>query len=94
MNSEINPMATSAQLEANRANAQLSTGPSRPEGKAKASHNALKTGLTGRTIVLPTDDIAAYKAHVARLHREFAPESDRERSLVQSIADTEWHSHS
>ena len=39
-------MATPSQVEANRANAQFSTGPSSPEGKLKISHNALKTGLS------------------------------------------------
>jgi len=83
-------MATPAQIEANRANAQLSTGPSTPEGKLKSSHNALKTGLTGRTIVLPTDDVAAYEKLVAQINRKFQPETDEEKHLVQSVADTEW----
>ena len=83
-------MSTPAQIAANRANAQLSTGPSSPEGKAKSSHNALKTGLTGRTILLPTDDVAGYQNLVSLIEKKFAPESDEEKLLVQSIADTEW----
>jgi hypothetical protein len=78
------------QLTANRANAQLSTGPTSPEGKAKVSHNALKTGLTGRTVLLPSDDVAVYQAHVERLFQQFAPESDEEKRLAQSLADTLW----
>jgi hypothetical protein len=83
-------MASSQQLAANRANAQLSSGPTSSEGKAKVSHNALKTGLTGRTILLPSDDVAAYQAQVARIFRQFAPESDEEKRLTQSLADTLW----
>jgi hypothetical protein len=83
-------MATPSQITANRANAQLSTGPSSPEGKLKSSHNAIKTGLTGRTIVLPTDDVAAYEKFVDLMHRRHAPEDDYEKHLVQTIADTEW----
>jgi hypothetical protein len=83
-------MATPAQLEANRANAQLSSGPSSPEGKAKSSHNALKTGLTGRTILLPSDDVAAYQNLISLIEKKFQPESGEEKLLVQSIADTEW----
>ena len=49
-------MSTEAQVHANRANAQLSTGPSSASGKAKSSLNAVKTGLTGRTVLLPGDD--------------------------------------
>jgi hypothetical protein len=49
---------TDQQLAANRANTQLSTGPTSPEGKAKASLNAVKTALTGRTVLLSCDDAA------------------------------------
>ena len=83
-------MSTIKQLTANRANAQLSSGPTSPEGKAKISHNALKTGLTGRTVLLPSDDVAAYQAHVERIFQQFAPESGDEKRLVQSLADTLW----
>ena len=41
-------------LAVNRANAQLSAGPRTPEGKAKSSLNAVKTGLCGRTVLWPT----------------------------------------
>jgi hypothetical protein len=83
-------MATEAQINANRANAQLSTGPSSPEGKLKSSHTALKTGLTSRTVVLPTDDIAAYQNFIAIINEKFLPKTDPEKLIVQSIADTEW----
>ena len=83
-------MASPNQLAANRANAQLSTGPTSSEGKAKVSHNALKTGLTGRTVLLPSDDVAAYQAHVERIFKQFAPEGDEEKRLTQSLADTLW----
>jgi len=83
-------MATPSQVEANRANAQFSTGPSSPEGKLKISHNALKTGLTGRTILLPSDDVAAYENFTAITYNKFQPATDEEKLLVQSIVDTEW----
>ena len=83
-------MSTSAQIAANKKNAQLSTGPSSVEGKAKSSLNAVKTGLTGRTVLLPSDDAAAYEAHVASFFARHQPATDQERDLVQSLADTEW----
>jgi len=83
-------MSTDSQIDANRANAQFSTGPSSPEGKLKSSHNALKTGLTGRTILLPSDDVAAYQKLIAIVNDQWRPESDAEKLVVQSIADTQW----
>ena len=79
-----------AQLAANRANAQLSTGPTSEAGKAKSSLNAVKAGLTGRTVLLPTDDAAEYQRHIEAYENEFQPVGQRERDLVQSIADTQW----
>ncbi|MBV8808535.1 MAG: hypothetical protein JO033_07660 [Acidobacteriaceae bacterium] len=83
-------MATEAQIAANQKNAQLSTGPTSQTGKAKSSLNAVKTGLTGRTVLLPSDDAALYEAHVAEFMRVWQPVDDNERNLVQSLADTEW----
>jgi hypothetical protein len=83
-------MPTPAQIAANQKNAQLSTGPTSPEGKAKSSLNAVKTGLTGRTVLLPGDDAAAYEAQVASFFARHQPVGDEERNLVQSLADTEW----
>ena len=66
---EIQPVSgrpiSEAQLAANQANAQLSTGPKSAEGKAKSSLNAVRTGLTGKTILLPSDDAEAYTDHIA-----------------------------
>lgn len=75
-------------LSANRANAQKFTGPLTPEGKAVSSLNAVKSGLTGRTVLLPSDDVTAYHAHIARFQRELQPVGDQETHLVQSLADT------
>lgn len=83
-------MSSQAQREANRANAQLSTGPKTETGKAASSHNALKTGLTGRTVLLPTDDVTAYTQHVERFFLDHRPATDAEKALTQTIADIEW----
>jgi hypothetical protein len=79
-----------AQLAANRANSQLSTGPRSEEGKKISSLNAVKTGLTGQTVLLPSDDAALYEKHVQRFVADHRPEGDRESELVQSMADAQW----
>jgi hypothetical protein len=82
--------AREARLVANRANAALSTGPTSAEGKAVSSQNALKTGLTGKTVLLPTDDPATFEKHVAAYFAEYQPEGLRECEIVQSLAETRW----
>ena len=67
-----------------------STGPRTEEGKAKSAMNAVKTALTGRTVLLPSDDAAEYQLHLAAYLEEFAPVGLLESNLVQSIADTDW----
>lgn len=83
-------MSTEKQITANRENARHSTGPRTEEGKARSSMNAVKTGLTGRTVLLTTDDATAYEQHIAHLVQTYRPLGDVEQTLVQSIADTEW----
>jgi hypothetical protein len=83
-------MSSEAQIQANRANSQLSTGPTTPESKTRSSLNAVKTGLTGRTVLLPGDDAEAYQKHVQRFYDDHKPAGDAEHRLVQFVADTEW----
>ena len=83
-------MTSQKQIEANRRNSQLSTGPTSSTGKVKVSHNALKTGLTGRTVLLPTEDAAVYQSHTERIFKLWAPEGEEEKRLTQSLADTLW----
>jgi hypothetical protein len=79
-----------AQLTANRANAQLSTGSRSETGKRVSSLNAVKTGLTGRTVLLPSDDAVAYQQLVESFFRDHQPKTGREYEAVQSLADTQW----
>jgi hypothetical protein len=82
--------ASAAQFAANRTNAQSSQGPTSSEGKAKSSMNAVKTGLTARAVLLPSDDAAIYQQHLDSHFKQFTPATDEEKSLVQTIADFEW----
>jgi hypothetical protein len=74
----------------NRANAQHSTGPKTEAGKQRSSLNALRHGLTGQTIVLPSDDLESYQQHIQSFVTEYHPKGATESQLVQSLADTAW----
>src|SRR5215471_15811670 len=86
-------MTSAAQLEANRENAQHSTGPQTPEGKSRTRLNGLRHGLTGQTVVMPFEDRKAYERHSARIIDALQPSGDLERDLAQSIADDKWRLH-
>ncbi|MBV9679208.1 MAG: hypothetical protein JO185_22925, partial [Acidobacteriaceae bacterium] len=78
-------------LAANRANAQLSTGPRTEVGKAVSSLNAVKTGLCGRAVLLADEEEAAdYREHVERVYAWWKPANVEEHALVQALADTQW----
>ena len=81
---------TPVQFAANRANAQLSTGPRTIGGKARSSSNAVKSGLTGSTVLLPSEDAAEYAAFLSGYQHDFAPVGQAECELVQAIADADW----
>jgi hypothetical protein len=74
----------------NKANAQHSTGPRTEAGKQRSSLNALRHGLTGQTVVLPTEDHSAYERHSQSFLAEYRPKDATETQLVQSLIDTSW----
>ncbi|MGC2657819.1 MAG: hypothetical protein WA324_07560 [Bryobacteraceae bacterium] len=87
------PSMSEARLAANRANAKLSTGPKTEEGKAKSRVNSVTTALTGRTVLLPSDDVDAYQRHVQIYVDEYQPVGRSESELVQALADHSWRLH-
>ena len=74
----------------NKANAQKSTGPRTEAGKQRSSLNALRHGLTGQTIVLPSEDHSAYQRHSQSFLDEYQPKGATETQLVQSLLDSSW----
>jgi hypothetical protein len=83
-------MVSEKQLEANRRNAQKSTGPKTAEGKSSSSRNNLRHGLTGQISLLPTEDREAHDAFCNELIESFNPETPMERQLANSIAEDSW----
>ncbi|MCL5279098.1 MAG: hypothetical protein M1376_04230, partial [Planctomycetes bacterium] len=83
-------MATEAQIEANRLNAQKSTGPRTPEGKAVVARNALTHGLLARAGVLPGEDEHEFQAHRQGLLQQLRPGTPLEEVLAERAVDLSW----
>ena len=82
--------ATQKQKEANRKNAQKSTGAKSPEGKIRSSLNAWRHGLTGQVATMPNEDRAAFEKFASEIRHAFHPEGALEKQIAQSIAEDEW----
>ena len=83
-------MATLKQFEANRRNAQKSTGPKTPEGKAAVSMNSLRHGLRARTVVLPGENAEEFHQLCDDLEVEWHPQSRTEQFYVEQMAVSQW----
>ena len=83
-------MATEAQIEANRRNAQHSTGPKTEEGKATSSRNATRFGLFAtNACVLPGEEEAHYHMfHI--LWDELAPVGGLEEVTAGEFIRAVW----
>ena len=84
-----------AQIAANRANAQLSCGPTSPEGKARSARNHTVHGLTAEVsgvpfTVLPGEDQSLYNAALAGYKTEWKPTTATELDLVQRLCTHAW----
>ncbi len=78
------------QLEANRLNAQKSTGPKTPEAKAKCSQNARRHGVTAQTTVMTEEDRAKHDLFCSKLVADLAPVGEMETFLASSAAEEAW----
>src|SRR5689334_22870958 len=83
-------MATMQQIEANRRNAQRSTGPRTPEGKARSRQNAFKTGLYAAGNIIGHESVMALQELERQFTAEYHPVTPTERSLVDSLIPLEW----
>jgi hypothetical protein len=78
------------QQEANRQNAQHSTGPNTPEGKAAVRLNALKYGLRARDLIIFDEDPEEYKQLWSDLEAEWQPQNRTERLQVEQMSTSQW----
>jgi len=83
-------MATKAQFKANLRNAQKSSGPASPQGKAASSRNHLTTGLyTMNDFVLP-EERDLYKLFCIRLEESCDAGDAIEECLTSEITSAAW----
>jgi len=85
-----NLMTSQRQIEANRLNAQGSTGPRTPDGKERVASNALKHGLTGKRVVLPNENPEEFDTFRSALWEELAPRGALEEVLAEEIVADVW----
>ena len=83
-------MATDRQTEANRQNAQKSTGPRTAEGKARSSLNHVTTGIDAQSAVIPGENPADFQAIIGRYHDQFQPATEDERYQVDILIGCDW----
>jgi len=83
-------MPTLSQIEANRLNAQLSTGPRTESGKAASSRNALTMGLYTRSDYVKPEERDIYKEFCETMYSELCPASLLEETLVAEITGASW----
>jgi len=83
-------MATPRQIEANRRNAQKSTGPKTAEGKQAVRLNSLRHGLRARTVVLPGDDPQEFQQLCDDLESEWQPQTRTEQIYLEQMAIAYW----
>jgi len=93
-------MTSEAQILANRRNAQKSTGPRTPEGKAIISQNAIKHGLlarqdarlggASRSQIINSESQAEFELYHDQMLGELVPASPMESMLAERIVSLSW----
>jgi len=83
-------MTTKAQIQANRRNAERSTGPRTAAGKAVVAHNAVQHGLLGEQVVVEGEDRARYVRHRDEMLRALGPIEEVEITLAERLIGLSW----
>jgi hypothetical protein len=83
-------MISQKQLEANRRNAQQSTGPKTQHGKERSRLNATRHGLTGQITVMTEEDRIAHNTFCDALIKDLAPNGTMQQQLANRVAEDSW----
>ena len=87
----LNHMPSPAEYAAKRlTEIESATSGGTPTGRARSSMNALRHGLTARVVVLPTEDMAAYRAFSKEIVDSLDAQTPLERQFAQTVADNQW----
>jgi hypothetical protein len=83
-------MTSFRQIEANRRNAEKSTGPRTENGKQRSRCNAIRHGLTAETVITALEDADDYQAFEAAVTADYDAQLAVERELVLRLASLLW----
>ena len=83
-------MSTQRKIDSARANGAKSHGPVTEEGRKKSSMNAVKHGLTARTVLFSNDNHAEYDALLESYIQSLQPIDPFEMDLVVEMVNTKW----
>ena len=83
-------MSSLRRILASRANGALSPGPKSPEGRRRSSQNALRHGLSARSLVLESESPEGFAAvladHIGRLN----PADGVEYAMIEEMVAAHW----
>jgi hypothetical protein len=83
-------MTSLRQIEANRRNARLSSGPVTEEGKKRSRQNALRHGLTAETVIDALEDADDYAAFELAVTSDYDAQTAVKRDLMLRLASVLW----
>jgi len=84
-------MSSELKIEANRANAQASTGPRTEEGKAASSQNARKHGLTAKQLAISPEEQEEFDELLAGYQAEITPRGQIQQTLFDELVASAWN---
>ncbi len=85
-------MSTNAQIAANQANAQFSTGPRTPEGKSASAQNAQKHGLTcAYPVIRSEEERTQFESLTAKFEYEVRPAGQSEMVIFKQLILAAWN---
>jgi hypothetical protein len=83
-------MISSEKLAANQANAQHSTGPATPQGKAKSAQNSRTHGFCASDLLIANEDQDEFESMHVKLQLDVGPKGALEGALFTEIVIASW----